>query len=89
MVWRIEFDASASRELGRLDRQIARRVIAFLRDRVATLADPRAVGQALHAPRFGEFWKYRVGDYRVIARSEDDPLPILIVRIGHRGDVYR
>lgn len=89
MVWRIEFDASASKELKRLDRQAARRIVAFLRDRVASLADPRAVGQALQGPRFGEFWKYRVGDYRVIARIEDDQLLILIVRIGHRGDVYR
>ena len=89
MAWRIEFDASASKELGKLDRHVARRIVAFLRDRVATVAGPRSVGQALHGTRFGEFWKYRVGDYRVIARIEDQQLLVLIVRIGHRGDVYR
>ena len=89
MVWRIEFDAAASKELAKLDRLIARRILSFLRDRVATLADPRSLGQALHGPRFGEFWKYRVGDYRVVARIEDRQLRILIVRIGHRGGIYR
>ena len=89
MAWRIEFDAAASKELAKLDRQLARRILSFLRDRVATLADPRSLGQALHGPRFGEFWKYRVGDYRVVARIEDRQLRILIVRIGHRGGIYR
>ena len=45
--------------------------MAFLRERVAGSADPRAVGEALRGERFGEFWKYRVGDYRVIARIDD------------------
>ncbi len=89
MVWRIEFDAAAGKELAKLDKQVARRLVAFLRGRLATLADPRSLGKALHGARFGEFWKYRVGDYRVIARIEDDQLLILIVRIGHRGDIYR
>ena len=89
MVWRIEVDEAASKELGKFDRQVARRIIAFLRERVASLADPRSLGQALHGHRFGELWKYRVGDYRVIARIEDQRLCILVVRVGHRGDVYR
>jgi len=51
--------------------------------------DPRSLGQALKGERFGEFWKYRVGDYRVIARIEDQRLLILVVRIGHRSAVYK
>ena len=53
------------------------------------LEDPRSIGQALKGIRFGELWKYRVGDYRVIARIEDDRLRILVVRIGNRREVYR
>ncbi len=89
MVWRIEFDAAAGKELAKLDNHVARRIVAFLRGRVATLEDPRSIGQALRGEQFGEFWKYRVGDYRVIARIEDDRLLILIMRIGHRSDIYR
>lgn len=89
MVWRVEFDAAATKELSKLDHQVARRIVTFLRDRVATLSDPRSLGQALQGERFGEFWKYRVGDYRVIARIEDQRLLILIMRVGHRGGIYR
>ena len=89
MVWRIEFEAAAKKELSKLDKQAARRVIAFLRERVAPLEDPRTLGAALKGPRFGELWKYRVGDYRIIARIEDELLLILVVRIGDRKEVYR
>ena len=89
MVWRIEFEASAKKELSKLDKQAARRILAFLRERVARLENPRTLGAALKGPRFGEFWKYRIGDYRVIAHIEDELLLILVVRIGDRKEVYR
>ena len=53
------------------------------------LDDPRSIGQPLVGPRFGELWKYRVGAYRILARIEDDAIRILVVRIGHRREVYR
>ncbi len=89
MAWRIEFEASARKEIERLDRPVASRIIRFLKERIAAADDPRALGQALKGERFGEFWKYRVGDYRVIARIEDQQLLILVIRIGHRSAVYR
>lgn len=89
MAWRIEFDTAAQKELGRLDPQTARRILRFLKERVAPGADPRSLGQALKGERFGEFWKYRVGDHRVIARIEDQRLVILVVRVGHRSAVYK
>ena len=89
MVWRIEFEAAAKKELSKLDKQAARRITSFLRERVAPLENPSSLGAALHGPRFGELWKYRVGDYRIIARIEDQLLLILIVRIGDRKEVYR
>jgi len=89
MAWTIELDHAAVRDLRKLDRQTARRILAFLHGRVGTLDDPRSIGQALKGSRLGEFWKYRVGDCRVIARLEDSALRVLVVRIGNRRHVYR
>ena len=89
MEWRVEFDPEAERELGKVDPQIARRILAFLQDRLVHIDNPRSVGKALEGSTLGEFWKYRVGDYRTIAHIEDDALRILVVRIGHRRSVYR
>lgn len=89
MAWRIDFDAEAVKELAKLDKQIARRITAFLRERVAPLEDPRSIGEALKGSKLGEFWKYRVGDYRIIASIEDGALCILVVRVGNRRNVYR
>lgn len=89
MAWRIEFDPAADKELGKLDPQTARRILKFLHERVASLDDPRSIGEALRGSRLGEFWKYRVGDYRIISHIEDAAVRILVVRIGNRRDVYR
>ena len=89
MVWRIEFATTALRELDKLDRQAARRIVAFLHDRVVANDSPRSVGQALKGASLGEFWKYRIGDYRVVAAIEDQALRVLVVRVGNRKDLYR
>jgi mRNA interferase RelE/StbE len=80
---------SADRELGKQDVQQARRILKFLHQRIAKLDDPRSLGEALHGSRLGEFWKYRVGDYRLICKIEDDRLVVLVLRVGHRKDIYR
>ena len=89
MAYRVEFSESAERELGKLDSQQARRILKFFSGRVAKLDDPRSIGEALHGSRFGEFWKYRVGHYRLICKLEDDRLLVLVLRIGHRKEIYR
>ncbi|WP_159586003.1 type II toxin-antitoxin system RelE family toxin [Chelativorans xinjiangense] len=89
MAWRIEFHKAAERELGKLGHEAAQRILHFLHERVAKLDDPRAIGAALKGPDLGSFWKYRVGDYRLIAHIEDDTVRILIVRVGNRRDIYR
>lgn len=89
MAWTIEFDPAALKELKRLDPQVARRVVAFLRERVAPLDDPRAIGEALHGDELGRYWKYRVGDYRIIVRIADGRAVVIVVRLGHRREVYR
>ena len=89
MVWKIELDPAAERELDKLDPPVAKRILRFLYGRVAALDDPRSIGDALKGSRLGELWKYRVGDYRIIADIEDGALKILVVRIGNRREVYR
>lgn len=89
MAWRIEIERAAARELERLDPPVARRILSFLQERLAPLDDPRALGQALRGSQLGEFWKYRVGDYRIIAALRDVELEVLVVRVGRRDSVYR
>ena len=71
------------------DPQHSKRILKFLHERVAKLDDSRSMGEALHGSRLGEFWKYRVGDYRLIWKIEDDRLVVLFLRIGDRQESYR
>lgn len=89
MVWRVEFSPAADRELDKLDPQHAKRVLKFLFERVAALDDPRSIGEMLKGSSLGAFWKYRVGDYRIVCAIEDDALRVLVVRVGNRREVYR
>lgn len=89
MAWRIEFDPAAVEDLAALDRAVQHRIIKVLRERIALLDDPRAIGEALRGKELGVFWKYRIGDYRLICRIEDEIIRILVLRIGHRREVYR
>lgn len=89
MAWKIELTKAAEKELDKLDPQIAKRILMFLYDRVAPLDDPRSIGDSLTGSKLGDFWKYRVGSYRIVADIQDAKLQILIVRIGNRGKVYR
>jgi len=89
MAWNVELSAEVDRALNKLDAQHARRILRFLHDRVAKLDNPRSIGKASHGSRLGEFWKYRVGDYRLICKIEDDRLVVLVLRVGHRKEIYR
>lgn len=89
MAWKVELSLRADRELSKLDPKHARRILKFLFERVTMLDDPRSIGEALHGSRLGEFWKYRVGNYRLISKIEDDRLLVLVLRIGHRREIYR
>ena len=89
MAWIVRLSETAEKQLAKLDKPVAGRIINFLRERLATLEDPRSIGEALTGSRFGELWKYRQGDYRIVASIEDDVVQILVVKIGHRREVYR
>ncbi|SPJ15617.1 putative toxin [Syntrophobacter sp. SbD2] len=89
MAWKVELDPATERDLDRLDPQVTRRILGFLNERVVRLDNPRSIGSALQGPKFGEFWKYRVGDWRLICKIEDEYLRVLVLRIRHRNTAYR
>ena len=86
MAWTIEITRTAKKDLSRIDKQHAKRLVRFLKDRVAP--DPRASGKAL-AGELSGLWRYRVGDYRIICDIEDSAVRVLVLSIVHRKDVYR
>ena len=85
--WRVEFDRDAAKELRKLGEPARRTILRYLRERIATPADPRRFGKAL-AGEFAGLWRDRIGDYRLIASFEDDRLIVLVLRLGHRRTVY-
>jgi mRNA interferase RelE/StbE len=87
-VWRVEFDRTAARDLRKLGIDAERRVLSYLRTRIAGSGDPRRFGHPLIGDLQG-FWRYRVGDYRIVAAIEDDRFIVLVVTVGHRREVYR
>lgn len=89
MAWSIELSTLALKNLEQLDAPIRRRILSFLHERIASLEDARSIGEALKGARLGQLWKYRVGDYRLIASIEDEAVKILVVKIGNRKEVYK
>jgi len=87
--YKARFSESALRQLRKLDRQVQRRIIAFLEKRVESLSDPRSTGEALRGEDFGDFWKYRIGDYRLVCDIVDKDRVIEVLKVGDRKEVYR
>ena len=88
MAWKVELAQTAEKELAKLDRKEARRIVTFLAERVAKADNPRSFGASLKGP-LGQYWKYRVGNYRLICDIQDEKITVLVLRVGHRGHVYR
>jgi mRNA interferase RelE/StbE len=88
MAWKIEFVPAAAKELNAVGATEASRIVKFLSTRLSKLDDPRSIGEALKG-RLGQLWKYRIGDYRIIADIQDRCVLILVVRVGHGREVYK
>jgi len=86
--WTIEYTRTAETQLRKLDKQVARRILDYLDDNIASLENPRTRGKALSGP-LGELWRYRIGDYRVICEIQDNAMRILVVEAGHRKQIYK
>ncbi len=87
MAWNLEISSRAQQQLDKLDRTTARRISKFLYERVGRLNDPRQIGEPLQGTLVG-LWRYRVGNYRIICTLEHDRLVVLVLRIGHRREIY-
>lgn len=85
----MEFDPDAPKDLRKLDQPIQIRLVGFLRTRVSSLTNPRDIGEALSDQRLGSYWKYRVGDWRIICDIQDQKILVRVLRIGNRREVYR
>ena len=87
MTWTVEFGDAAAKELRKLDRQAQQEILRYFRERIATDEDPRRFGKPLSRDLAG-LWRYRVRTYRMICNIEDDKLVVLVLRVGHRRDIY-
>jgi mRNA interferase RelE/StbE len=89
LAWKIDFIPEVEKALARLGAEAAKRIVKFMRQRVAKLEDPRSIGEPLKGSRFGGLWRYRTGDYRILCELQDEKIRILVVRVGHRREVYK
>lgn len=89
MAWKVELHRSAEKELAKLDKPVAVRILKFLHERVVASENPRQIGEALKGSALGEYWKYRVGDYRITAEIKDNVLTVLVLKVGNCREIYR
>ena len=89
MAWAVEFDPDAVKDLKKLDKQVQVRILEFLRKRLSALANPRELGEPLAGSKLGNYWKYRVGDWRIICDLQDQRIVVRVLRVGNRREVYR
>jgi mRNA interferase RelE/StbE len=87
LAWAVEFDPDAVKDLKKLDKQVQLRIVDFLRQRVAMLANPREIGEALAGNKLANYWKYRVGDWRIICDLQDTRIVVRVLRVGNRREV--
>jgi mRNA interferase RelE/StbE len=88
MAWKVELSNTAEKELAKLGKEEARRIVTFLYERVSKAENPRLTGAPLKGP-LEQYWKYRVGNYRLICDIRDEKITVLVLRVGHRREVYR
>lgn len=89
MAWTVEFDPDAVKDLKKLDRQVQVRILQFLKGRLAILENPRELGESLAGSKLGNYWKYRIGDWRIICDLQDKRIVVRVLRVGNRREVYR
>ncbi len=87
MTWRIEFERAAAKDFRKLDPQAQRRIRDYFQNKILPAENPRVLGKALRGLQ-SRLWRYRIGRYRVIAEIQDGRMIILLVRIGHRREIY-
>jgi len=88
LAWTANFDPRALKELGNLSRAVLKRIVAYLQTRVLRKGKPRDLGKPLTGDKAG-LWRYRIGDFRLICRLDDEDRNVLVLRVAHRKETYR
>jgi mRNA interferase RelE/StbE len=86
--YKIEYSKESTKQLKSLDRATANKIIQWLEDRILSGANPRLWGKQLKGTKFGDLWRYRVGNYRVLCLIKDNIVTVEVVAIGHRKYIY-
>ena len=87
MTYQVEYTQTALRQLRKMDKKITALIISYIEKRLVGCEDPRKYGKALQGKLQGK-WRYRVGDYRILAKIEDAHVLIVVVEVGHRQNIY-
>lgn len=85
--WTIDFKETALKQLSKLDKPVQERIVTFLENKVSCLDNPRTLGHQLMG-NLSKYWRYRVGDYRLICTIKDKEITIYVVHVGHRREIY-
>jgi mRNA interferase RelE/StbE len=89
LVWKVDFSSTARKQLKSLDKQISRRILKWLDERILSGVNPRLWGKQLQGDELGDMWRYRVGEYRILCVIRDNIVTVEVVYVGHRKDVYK
>ena len=87
-MYQVYFSDKTDKQLSKLDKPVKKRILAWIVKNLYNCEDPKVQGKALSG-NFSGFWRYRVGDYRIIAEIVDDVVTIFIIDIDHRSSVYK
>ncbi|TYB83734.1 type II toxin-antitoxin system RelE/ParE family toxin [Oceaniovalibus sp. ACAM 378] len=88
LAWKIEVTEKAAKQIKKLGTADSRRIRDYLRDRIAPLDHPRQLGKPLQGSELGCYWRYRVGDYRILCELHDHEMIVLVIEAGHRRKIY-
>lgn len=87
-MYKVEYTRTAVKQIKKMDKKIAAFILSFIEEKLVDCDNPRLYGKAFHG-ELNDIWRYRVGDYRILAKIEDSKLIIVVVEIGHRKDIYK
>lgn len=86
-MWTVEWERKALKDAKKLDKSARKRIVTYLEERIIANQNPYQFGKPLKGDKLG-LWRYRVGEYRILCRIEDERLIVLVIAVGHRKDIY-
>lgn len=87
MTYQVVYTKKAIKSLSKIDQSQQKLIIAWIEKNLVHTEDPKALGKSLKG-NLKEYWRYRIGNYRILADIDNDEIKIIIFNIGHRKDIY-